>query len=110
MVLDAGVDWDEVSELLTESYCALAPRKLFNVSYDAGWDDPEDDEKMVGWARDSWMAFRRFATGGVYVNFAGFEDEADVTSADTLGVDARLADVRSKYDPDGLFAAAAGRP
>jgi YjbR len=26
VVLDAGVDWDEVAELLTESYCLLAPR------------------------------------------------------------------------------------
>jgi hypothetical protein len=28
MVLDAGANWDEVSELLIESYCVLAPRKL----------------------------------------------------------------------------------
>ena len=28
MVLDAGVDWDEVAELLTESYCVVAPQKL----------------------------------------------------------------------------------
>ncbi|MBF9134192.1 MmcQ/YjbR family DNA-binding protein [Plantactinospora sp. S1510] len=28
MVLDDGVDWTEVAELLTESYCVLAPRKL----------------------------------------------------------------------------------
>ncbi|MCU1380793.1 MAG: hypothetical protein JWN29_3776 [Acidimicrobiales bacterium] len=28
MVLDGGVDWDEVAELVTESYCLLAPRKL----------------------------------------------------------------------------------
>ncbi len=28
MVLDDGVDWDEVSELLTESYCVMAPKKL----------------------------------------------------------------------------------
>jgi hypothetical protein len=28
MVLDHGVDWDEVAELLTESYCVLAPKKL----------------------------------------------------------------------------------
>ena len=28
MVLDNGVDWDEVAELLTESYCVLAPKKL----------------------------------------------------------------------------------
>jgi hypothetical protein len=28
MVLETDVDWDEVTELLTESYCVLAPRKL----------------------------------------------------------------------------------
>jgi YjbR protein len=28
MVLDEGVDWDEVAELLTESYCLLAPKRL----------------------------------------------------------------------------------
>ncbi|NND74135.1 MAG: MmcQ/YjbR family DNA-binding protein [Ilumatobacter sp.] len=28
MVLDADTDWDEVSELLVESFCVLAPKKL----------------------------------------------------------------------------------
>jgi hypothetical protein len=28
MVLDSGVDWEEVGELLTESYCVLAPKRL----------------------------------------------------------------------------------
>jgi predicted DNA-binding protein (MmcQ/YjbR family) len=28
MVIDAAVDWDEVAELLTESYCVMAPKKL----------------------------------------------------------------------------------
>ena len=28
MVLGDDVDWDEVAELLTESYCVLAPKKL----------------------------------------------------------------------------------
>ena len=28
MVLDAATDWAEVDELLTESYCVLAPKKL----------------------------------------------------------------------------------
>ncbi|WP_281902365.1 MmcQ/YjbR family DNA-binding protein [Phytohabitans aurantiacus] len=28
MVLDGGVDWEEVGELLTESYCLLAPKRL----------------------------------------------------------------------------------
>ncbi len=28
MVLDDATDWDEVQEIVTESYCVLAPRKL----------------------------------------------------------------------------------
>jgi hypothetical protein len=28
MLLDADTDWDEVAELLTESYCVLAPKSL----------------------------------------------------------------------------------
>lgn len=28
MVLDADTDWDEVTEIVTESYCVLAPKKL----------------------------------------------------------------------------------
>jgi hypothetical protein len=28
MILEAATDWDEVAELLTESYCVLAPKKL----------------------------------------------------------------------------------
>ena len=28
MVLDGHTDWDEVTEIVTESYCVLAPKKL----------------------------------------------------------------------------------
>jgi predicted DNA-binding protein (MmcQ/YjbR family) len=28
MVVDSGVNWDEVAELVTESYCTVAPKKL----------------------------------------------------------------------------------
>ena len=28
MILDEGTDWDEVGELVTESYCLLAPKNL----------------------------------------------------------------------------------
>jgi hypothetical protein len=31
MVLDDEADWDEVAELLTESYCILAPKKLVRL-------------------------------------------------------------------------------
>jgi hypothetical protein len=31
LILDAAVDWDEIAELLTESYCALAPKALLGL-------------------------------------------------------------------------------
>jgi predicted DNA-binding protein (MmcQ/YjbR family) len=31
MVLDGEVDWTEVAELMTESYCVLAPKKLIRL-------------------------------------------------------------------------------
>ncbi len=82
----------------------------FNISYDAVWDDPADDDALVSWARQSFSAFEPWARGGVYTNFAGFDDETDVTTADRLGTDARLAEVRAAYDPDGLFSGALDRP
>lgn len=38
MVIDSGVDWTEVQELVTDSYCLLAPKKLA-----AEVDHPEPD-------------------------------------------------------------------
>ncbi len=37
MVLDAATDWDEVRELVTESFCVLAPKKLIALV-----DRPDD--------------------------------------------------------------------
>lgn len=39
MVLDLDTDWDEVAELLTESFCVLAPKKLIALI-----DRPEGTE------------------------------------------------------------------
>ena len=80
----------------------------YNLSFDAGWSDPATDAEMIGWARSAWTVMRPFATGGVYVNFAGLGDEADRDAAYGPGI-RRLDRVRAAYDPDGLFDAAAHR-
>ena len=33
MILEPDVDWEEVAELLTESYCVMAPKKLAQLVY-----------------------------------------------------------------------------
>ena len=83
----------------------------FNLSIDCSWTDPDDDAANIGWARQTWETMRPFANGGVYVNFAGFDDERDVSRQETYGSNAvRIEQVRAAYDPDNLFEAAARRP
>jgi FAD/FMN-containing dehydrogenase len=101
---------DAVDEVTTDESAYPHRGRRFNVSFDAAWSDPRGDTAAVAWARDSWTAYKPHAAGGVYVNFAGFDDETDITTADTLGTQERLADVRAAYDPEGLFAGAAQRP
>lgn len=48
---------------------------LFNVSVDASWHDPALDASAVAWARSSWDRLAPFATGGVYLNFAGLGED-----------------------------------
>jgi hypothetical protein len=49
MVLDDGTDWDEVAELLTESYCILAPKKLVALVDRPEADDTDDaDQDLSG--------------------------------------------------------------
>jgi FAD/FMN-containing dehydrogenase len=82
----------------------------FNLSIDALWSDPVDDARIIEWVRSTWEATRPFANGGVYINFAGFDGEGDVTHEDVLGPDTgQLSDVLREYDPNGLFAGAARR-
>ena len=82
----------------------------FNLSIDACWSDAAEDERVLGWARETWEAARPFANGGVYVNFAGFEGEADVAREAVLGFDTkRLERVLAEYDPAGVFSSAAQR-
>jgi hypothetical protein len=82
----------------------------FNLSVDALWSEPELDEAAIAWARSTWDALRPHATGGIYINFAGLGDDDGPREA-TLGTNAeRLEAIRSAYDPDGLFEAAASRP
>jgi FAD/FMN-containing dehydrogenase len=80
----------------------------YNLSIDAAWSDPAADASMIGWARSVWQGVRPFATGGVYVNFAGLGEDADRDAVYGPGAQ-RLDFVRAAYDPEGMFDAAARR-
>ena len=67
-------------------------------------DDPKASQN-VAWVRSAWDAMRPKATGGVYVNFLT-EDEGDErVRAAYRDNFARLAEVKTAYDPENVFRA-----
>ena len=66
------------------------------------WDDSADDDANMRWARELWSAVRPYSTGGVYANNLGEEGEDRVR--DAYGENyARLAALKTRYDPTNLF-------
>jgi FAD/FMN-containing dehydrogenase len=74
----------------------------FVMNVHGRWEDPADDKRCIGWARDFFNASAPFASGGVYVNFLTADEVGRVRSAFGPNYD-RLAQVKRKYDPDNFF-------
>jgi len=74
----------------------------FVLNVHTRWQDPSDDERCIKWARDFFDSTAANANGGVYVNFMADDEAARVGNAygDNF---ARLAHIKSRYDPGNLF-------
>jgi FAD/FMN-containing dehydrogenase len=65
--------------------------------------DPAKAEEIKRWTVDYWEALHPFSAGGAYVNFLG-EGEGEERVRATYGQNyARLAQVKTHYDPDNFF-------
>jgi FAD/FMN-containing dehydrogenase len=73
----------------------------FVMNVHTRWEETQQDDKCVAWARKFYEATEPFATGGVYVNFIS-EGEDRVEGAYGANYE-RLAKVKSQYDPDNFF-------
>ncbi|MGH3812971.1 MAG: FAD-binding oxidoreductase [Pseudonocardiaceae bacterium] len=67
------------------------------------WENPADDNAVIGWARDFRDDLQRFSSGGVYLNFIGDEGSNRVRAAFGEQKYARLAAVKGQYDPTNVF-------
>ena len=74
------------------------------LGVEANWEDPEQDEANVTWARECLDEMRQFSDGSVYLNFPGFFEDSDEMMETTFG-DAydRLVALQNEYDPTSLF-------
>jgi FAD/FMN-containing dehydrogenase len=76
----------------------------FNLSLDATWIDPADDDRNITWTRATWTALNTYSDGSVYLNFPGFQEEGESLTRRQFGANLeRLAAIKRKYDPTNFF-------
>lgn len=67
------------------------------------WEDPDDDERGIAWAKALCADMKPFATGDVYLNFIGDEGQDRVIAGFGAENYKRLASIKTKYDPNNVF-------
>ena len=92
-----------VARVAEDSTAFVHRQAPWSFGISSGWADPAADQAVIEWTRDFHRAMTPFATGGTYVNYQDF-DEHGAEAAAFGGNQARLAEIRRRYDPDGLFA------
>jgi FAD/FMN-containing dehydrogenase len=64
--------------------------------------DPANNERMIQWAKDYWLALHPYSAGGGYINMMMDEGTGNVKAAYRDNY-ARLAQIKATYDPSNLF-------
>jgi FAD/FMN-containing dehydrogenase len=76
---------------------------FFYIAGANSWDEA-DDEPGEQWVREADAALATFRLPGRYINFLTYDDDASLPEAIGEQTFSRLAEVKAKYDPQGLFA------
>ncbi|SDD46347.1 FAD/FMN-containing dehydrogenase [Cupriavidus sp. YR651] len=64
--------------------------------------DPTNNDRIVQWAKDYWLALHPHSAGGGYINMMMDEGNDNVKAAYRDNY-AQLAEIKRKYDPANLF-------
>lgn len=91
-----------VAELDVSATAFPHRRAAYNFAATAGWEEATNDEQGIGWARGMYEAMQPYATDELYANYAGVDDLDRRQAIYGRNAD-RLAAIRSRYDPQGLF-------
>lgn len=67
------------------------------------WPDGGPAEANIAWVRSAWETLKKHSTGGNYINFQTADESTDRTTESYRGNLARLAEVKTEFDPDNLF-------
>jgi FAD/FMN-containing dehydrogenase len=75
----------------------------YNMVITSAWSAPADDEPNIGWTREFWQMMQPHAAEAVYVNYTSDQDGETLNKVYLPSTRARLAALKSKYDPTNLF-------
>ncbi|HEX5019730.1 MAG TPA: BBE domain-containing protein, partial [Candidatus Binatia bacterium] len=92
--------WDRVPDSATAFGRRAWP---YNFVVTSAWSDRKDTERNIAWTREFFNAMRPFAAEGAYVNYLGGDEGRDGLKAAYGAKLARLAALKSKFDPTNLF-------
>ena len=67
-----------------------------------GWQDPDDDARMIEWARSFHRQLAPDSTGGIYVNLLDGDEKDPRRSAWGSNYE-RLTEIKRRYDPENFF-------
>ncbi|MCI0849994.1 MAG: FAD-binding oxidoreductase [Chloroflexi bacterium] len=76
-------------------------RYVLNIA--GSWDQADDDEANMAWAREAWNDMKRFSTGGTYINFLTEDEGPERTEAALGKALQRLGEVKAQWDPENVF-------
>ncbi len=74
----------------------------FDLIIASNWQDKEEDNKQIAWARNFYNDMQAFSSNRAYLNALGVEGEQRVREAYGENYD-RLLQLKKKYDPQNLF-------
>ena len=76
----------------------------FHISALSIWQDPEDDDREIAWAREAHRRVTALGTAGTYVNYVAHDEPVDrASSTYPAAVLERLRLVKGRVDPENRF-------
>jgi FAD/FMN-containing dehydrogenase len=76
-------------------------RYVLNIA--ASWEQADNDNANIEWAREAWNDLKRFSTGGTYINFLTQDEGPERIEAALGPALQRLAEVKARWDPENIF-------
>lgn len=91
-----------VSRVKVEDTAFPAREANYVLGIWTGWEDPNEDDIIIDWARDLHDKMTPFAAEGVYSNYLSHDDDHLIKKAFGINYE-RLKEIKNKYDPLNFF-------